>query len=53
MSNTQEEFWKMVYEKEVAVIVMLSQLEEDDMVGDDTTKGGRKKGSVTWMKMAQ
>ena len=32
MDNTIEEFWKMVYEKDVAVIVMLSELEEDGKV---------------------
>ena len=32
MSNTTEEFWKMVYEKDVAVIVMLSELVEDEKV---------------------
>ena len=34
MSNTTEEFWKMVYEKDVAVIVMLSDLVEDGKVND-------------------
>lgn len=32
MSNTTEEFWKMVYEKDVAVIVMLSELYENEKV---------------------
>lgn len=33
MSNTTEEFWKMIYEKDVAVIVMLSELYENEKVG--------------------
>jgi protein tyrosine phosphatase len=32
MSNTTGEFWKMVYEREVAVIVMLSEFYEEDKV---------------------
>lgn len=32
MRNTTEEFWKMVYDKEVAVIVMLSEFYEDEKV---------------------
>ena len=32
MSNTAGDFWKMVYEREVAVIVMLSEFYEDDKV---------------------
>ena len=32
MNDTVEEFWKMVYEKEITVIVMLSEFHEDGMV---------------------
>lgn len=32
MSNTTGDFWKMVYEREVAVIVMLSEFYEDGKV---------------------
>lgn len=32
MRNTTEEFWKMVYDKDVAVIVMLSEFYEDEKV---------------------
>ena len=32
MSNTAGDFWKMVYEREVAVIVMLSEFNEDGKV---------------------
>lgn len=32
MSNTTEEFWKLVHEKDVAVIVMLSEPYEDEKV---------------------
>lgn len=32
MKSTKEDFWKMVYEKECAIIVMLSGLEELDEV---------------------
>lgn len=32
MSNTTGEFWKMVHEREVAVIVMLSEFYEDGKV---------------------
>ena len=32
MKNTTEEFWKMVHDKDVAVIVMLSEFYEDEKV---------------------
>ncbi len=32
MESTSRDFWKMVYERECGVVVMLSRLEEDDQV---------------------
>ena len=32
MSNTTEDFWKMLYERECAVIVMLSDIKEKGKV---------------------
>ena len=33
LKDTRREFWKMVYDQEVATIVMLSTVVEDDTVG--------------------